>query len=83
MMKTYGLSIFGIAFEVALVIKKGRKYLNAFQERQKLTNTLSQFKTITEISEKDKTCAICFVEMQSAKKLQCGHLFHEDCIRYF
>eukprot|EP01022_Parablepharisma_sp_SALTPOND_P033519 TRINITY_DN88913_c1_g1_i1.p5 TRINITY_DN88913_c1_g1~~TRINITY_DN88913_c1_g1_i1.p5 ORF type:complete len:158 (-),score=8.18 TRINITY_DN88913_c1_g1_i1:376-849(-) len=81
MMETYGLSMFGITFEVALILKKGSKYIKAFQERSKLEKTLKKFKTVKEIPEKDKICAICFAEMTVGKQFLCGHIFHEDCIK--
>lgn len=29
----------------------------------------------------DTTCIICLEEMKIAKKLNCGHMFHQQCLR--
>ena len=81
MMNAYSLSVMGITFEIALILKKANKYMKAFQERAKLEKTLKQFKTVKEIPEKDKICAICFAEMTVGKQFICGHIFHEECIK--
>ncbi len=37
--------------------------------------------TPEELERNDRTCVICRDEMDAAKKLPCGHLFHADCLR--
>jgi E3 ubiquitin-protein ligase synoviolin len=37
--------------------------------------------TPEELESSDATCIICREEMTTAKKLQCGHLFHVHCLR--
>ncbi|KAJ4753187.1 RING/U-box superfamily protein [Rhynchospora pubera] len=37
--------------------------------------------TPEELEASDATCIICREEMTTAKKLQCGHLFHVHCLR--
>ncbi|KAM0831317.1 hypothetical protein ACQ4PT_065615 [Festuca glaucescens] len=37
--------------------------------------------TADELDVSDATCIICREEMTTAKKLLCGHLFHEHCLR--
>eukprot|EP00127_Corallochytrium_limacisporum_P002215 Clim_evm3s109 gene=Clim_evmTU3s109 len=34
-----------------------------------------------ELAKYDDSCAICRDNMQSAKKLPCGHMFHSSCLR--
>lgn len=29
----------------------------------------------------DTTCIICLEDMKVAKKLNCGHMFHQQCLR--
>ncbi len=43
MTNNYGLSITGVAFEIAMIVKKASKYMKAFQERARLTKTLKQY----------------------------------------
>ncbi len=91
MMQNYGLAVVGIAFEVLVIVRKAAKYTKAFQERAKLKQTLKRyygttsrhgrFQTVKQIPVKDRLCAICFAEMQAGKRLFCGHVFHEDCLR--
>ncbi|CAM6129663.1 unnamed protein product [Calypogeia fissa] len=42
-------------------------------------NTLLPDATLEELT-RDTTCIICLQEMSEAKKLPCGHLFHNDCL---
>ena len=37
--------------------------------------------TEEELNSTDRTCIICRDEMEAAKKLPCGHLFHFNCLR--
>ena len=55
--------------------------MKAFQERGRLSETLKHFRTVKDVPEKDKTCAICFADITEGKQFTCGHIFHEDCIR--
>ncbi|CAM6103668.1 unnamed protein product [Calypogeia fissa] len=42
-------------------------------------NILFPDATLEELT-RDTTCIICLQEMSEAKKLPCGHLFHNDCL---
>ena len=42
-MSVYSLSILAITFEIAIIISKANKYMQAFQERAKLDTTLKQY----------------------------------------
>uniref|UniRef100_A0A8C4Q336 E3 ubiquitin-protein ligase AMFR n=1 Tax=Eptatretus burgeri TaxID=7764 RepID=A0A8C4Q336_EPTBU len=37
--------------------------------------------TVEELAENNDDCAICWDSMQVARKLPCGHLFHNACLR--
>ncbi|XP_069496332.1 E3 ubiquitin-protein ligase AMFR [Ambystoma mexicanum] len=37
--------------------------------------------TLEELTANNDDCAICWDSMQSARKLPCGHLFHNSCLR--
>lgn len=44
-------------------------------------NDLFADATEEELNEGDRTCIICREEMQTAKKLACGHIFHARCLQ--
>lgn len=51
---------------------------------RKITSNMDErFPTATpeEINTGDATCIICREEMTTAKKLPCGHIFHEHCLK--
>lgn len=37
--------------------------------------------TIEELDTNSDNCAICWEKMDSARKLPCGHLFHNGCLQ--
>jgi len=37
--------------------------------------------TVEELDATDRVCIICREEMDSGKKLPCGHIFHFNCLR--
>nr|2LXH_C Chain C, E3 ubiquitin-protein ligase AMFR [Homo sapiens] len=37
--------------------------------------------TPEELAVNNDDCAICWDSMQAARKLPCGHLFHNSCLR--
>lgn len=44
-------------------------------------NDLFADATAEELAEGDRTCIICREEMEAAKKLACGHIFHARCLQ--
>ena len=60
--------------------RKGVKLLKNFKEFEKQKEFIRKLPTKRNIPENFKICPICFTEMKEAKKLNCGHLFHEDCL---
>lgn len=63
--------------EVQRRIKKHRNY------RRVVIDMESRFSPATaeELAANDDDCAICWDRMPSARKLPCGHLFHNSCLR--
>lgn len=37
--------------------------------------------TLEEINANDDDCAVCWEKLETARKLPCGHLFHNSCLR--
>jgi len=65
-----------------MVIGRGRKLLKKVKAQFYNHKLVGKLKTKTNIPDNLKTCNICLESMNEAKKLPCGHLFHENCIRY-
>nr|CAB3221434.1 E3 ubiquitin-protein ligase AMFR [Phallusia mammillata] len=51
--------------------------------RRVVANMEAQFPAATreEIAAHEDQCAICWDQMENARKLPCGHLFHSPCLR--
>jgi len=61
-----------------------RKKLAAFRRYRRLTANMNErFPDATEeeLEECNRTCIICRDQMQTGKKLPCGHIFHFYCLR--
>ncbi|XP_032891958.1 E3 ubiquitin-protein ligase AMFR isoform X1 [Amblyraja radiata] len=63
--------------EVQRRLKRHKNYLRV------VGNMEARFAAATpeELASNDDDCAICWDSMQSARKLPCGHLFHNSCLR--
>ncbi|CAN0270934.1 unnamed protein product [Lampetra fluviatilis] len=63
--------------EVQRRIRRHKNYL------QVVGNMEARFAAATpeELASNNDDCAICWDSMQSARKLPCGHLFHNACLR--
>ncbi|KAJ1083338.1 hypothetical protein NDU88_003497 [Pleurodeles waltl] len=63
--------------EVQRRIRRHKNYLRV------VGNMEARFAVATpeELSANNDDCAICWDSMQSARKLPCGHLFHNSCLR--
>lgn len=56
-----------------------KNFTNSFS----LISKLKKLKNIEEkdLIEIDSTCLICLNEMQTGKKISCGHIFHYNCLK--
>ncbi|XP_075906662.1 E3 ubiquitin-protein ligase AMFR-like [Nelusetta ayraudi] len=63
--------------EVQRRLRRHKNYLRV------INNMEARFAIATseELAANDDDCAICWDAMQSARKLPCGHLFHNSCLR--
>uniref|UniRef100_A0A3B3QFX2 E3 ubiquitin-protein ligase AMFR n=1 Tax=Paramormyrops kingsleyae TaxID=1676925 RepID=A0A3B3QFX2_9TELE len=63
--------------EVQRRIRRHKNYLRV------IDNMESRFAVATpeELATNNDDCAICWDSMQTARKLPCGHLFHNSCLR--
>ncbi|KPP74766.1 E3 ubiquitin-protein ligase AMFR-like, partial [Scleropages formosus] len=63
--------------EVQRRIQRHKNYLRV------IDNMESRFEVATpeELAANSDDCAICWDSMQAARKLPCGHLFHNSCLR--
>ena len=54
----------------------------SFYRGMKLTYKLKNLPDVTaeDLSESDKICLICYTEIETGKRLNCGHSFHYGCI---
>jgi len=67
------------------VFNRLRQKINAYMNYRKLAKAMdSVFPTVKraefETGEYDDICLICRDQMETGKKLPCGHVFHESCI---
>ncbi|KAM6441548.1 RING finger protein 145-like isoform 3-T3 [Liasis olivaceus] len=67
-------------FNVWLRAQSGWKSFLLRQEAAKKISFLPRA-TSRQLEEHDDLCAICFQEMALAVIMQCGHFFHEGCLR--
>uniref|UniRef100_A0A665SYW8 E3 ubiquitin-protein ligase AMFR n=1 Tax=Echeneis naucrates TaxID=173247 RepID=A0A665SYW8_ECHNA len=63
--------------EVQRRVRRHKNYLRV------ITNMEARFAVATaeELATNDDDCAICWDSMLTARKLPCGHLFHNSCLR--
>ncbi|XP_017877816.1 E3 ubiquitin-protein ligase AMFR-like [Ceratina calcarata] len=64
-------------YEIQRKITKHRNYLAVLNHMEQNYPMASQ----DELSENPNTCAICWEKMETARKLPCGHLFHNSCLQ--
>ncbi|XP_060601154.1 E3 ubiquitin-protein ligase AMFR-like [Ruditapes philippinarum] len=64
-------------YEVKRRIKRHKNY------RRVIKNMEERFSmaTVEELNNNDDDCAVCWEKMETARKLPCGHLFHNSCLR--
>uniref|UniRef100_A0A4D5R9Y2 E3 ubiquitin-protein ligase AMFR n=1 Tax=Scolopendra viridis TaxID=118503 RepID=A0A4D5R9Y2_SCOVI len=64
-------------YEMKRRIKKHKNYLRVVRHMEKsYPMALAE-----ELENNSDDCAICWDKMESARKLPCGHLFHNSCLR--
>ncbi|XP_076120743.1 E3 ubiquitin-protein ligase AMFR isoform X1 [Alosa pseudoharengus] len=63
--------------EIQRRIRRHKNYLRVIDNME----TRFAVATIEEIVANNDDCAICWDSMTSARKLPCGHLFHNSCLR--
>eukprot|EP01022_Parablepharisma_sp_SALTPOND_P010209 TRINITY_DN141_c1_g1_i1.p2 TRINITY_DN141_c1_g1~~TRINITY_DN141_c1_g1_i1.p2 ORF type:complete len:484 (+),score=14.65 TRINITY_DN141_c1_g1_i1:382-1833(+) len=81
----YVLASFTIAFFgtscIITIISKGWNLLTEYKEFKKFERTIRV--TMQEYSfeeGKEEDCGICMEKMKTARKLRCGHCFHQFCL---
>ncbi|XP_053401749.1 E3 ubiquitin-protein ligase AMFR-like [Mercenaria mercenaria] len=64
-------------YEFKRRIKRHKNY------RRVVKNMEERFSMATpeELNSNDDDCAVCWEKMETARKLPCGHLFHNSCLR--
>ena len=79
----YGIPLFMIR-EVYITLYHLHDRVRKFILYRKITRNMNErFPDAlpSELEEGDRTCIVCRDEMESGKKLPCGHIFHLHCIR--
>lgn len=66
-----------LANEIQRKFKKHRNYLWVQNHMEKSYPLASQ----DDLSQNCDNCAICWEKMETARKLPCGHLFHNSCLQ--
>ncbi|KAG7202775.1 hypothetical protein KM043_009943 [Ampulex compressa] len=64
-------------YEIQRRITRHRNYLAVLNHMEQNYPMASQ----DELAENSDNCAICWEKMESARKLSCGHLFHNACLQ--
>ncbi|XP_054162781.1 E3 ubiquitin-protein ligase AMFR-like [Oppia nitens] len=64
-------------YEINRRIRKHKNYLQVVR----LMESNFPMATNEELEKNNDDCAICWDRMESARKLPCGHLFHNSCLR--
>jgi Ring finger domain len=61
------------------------KYFSGYLESRKLLSKVNNFPdaTIEEIHKANDKCIFCLDHLASAKRINCGHLFHYKCLRSY
>ncbi|XP_060923813.1 E3 ubiquitin-protein ligase AMFR-like isoform X2 [Limanda limanda] len=63
--------------EVQRRVRRHKNYLRVINNME----AMFAVATAEELTANDDDCAICWDTMQTARKLPCGHLFHNSCLR--
>uniref|UniRef100_A0A182FG09 E3 ubiquitin-protein ligase AMFR n=1 Tax=Anopheles albimanus TaxID=7167 RepID=A0A182FG09_ANOAL len=63
--------------EIQRKIKKHRNYLWVLKHMEKSY----PLATADDLKQNSDNCAICWEKMETARKLPCGHLFHNSCLQ--
>ncbi|KAK0062620.1 E3 ubiquitin-protein ligase AMFR [Biomphalaria pfeifferi] len=64
-------------YEFQRRVKKHKNYLKVVKEMESKFSMATQ----EDLEQNSDDCAICWEKMESARKLPCGHLFHNSCLR--
>ncbi|KAI1280823.1 E3 ubiquitin-protein ligase AMFR [Halotydeus destructor] len=64
-------------YEIKRRIRKHKNYLQVVR----LMEANFPMATFEELEKNSDDCAICWDKMEAARKLPCGHLFHNSCLR--
>lgn len=64
-------------YEIQRRVKKHKNYLRVVKHME----ANYPMATADELEKNSDDCAICWDHMESARKLPCGHLFHNSCLR--
>ncbi|XP_040065060.1 LOW QUALITY PROTEIN: E3 ubiquitin-protein ligase AMFR [Ixodes scapularis] len=64
-------------YEIQRRVKKHKNYLRVVKHME----ANYPMATADELEKNSDDCAICWTHMESARKLPCGHLFHNSCLR--
>lgn len=64
-------------YEIKRRIRKHKNYLQVVR----LMEANFPMATLEELEKNCDDCAICWDRMEAARKLPCGHLFHNSCLR--
>lgn len=75
---------FHILRELYVTFTRFRRRCSDFWRYRRVVATMNDLfadATEEELDQGDRTCIICREEMQAAKKLACGHIFHARCLQ--
>lgn len=75
---------FHILRELYVTFSRFQRRCSDFWRYRRVVATMNDLfaeATEEELDQGDRTCIICREEMQSAKKLECGHIFHARCLQ--
>lgn len=75
---------FHILREVYVTFNRFQRRCSDFWRYRKVVATMNDLfedASEEELAAGDRTCIICREEMQTAKKLECGHMFHARCLQ--
>lgn len=72
-----GMKLHNLFYEIRRRLKKHRNYLQVVQLMESNFSMAQQ----EDLNNNSDDCAICWDKMDSARKLPCGHLFHNSCLR--
>lgn len=64
-------------YEIQRRVKKHKNYLRVVKHME----ANYPMATADELEKNSDDCAICWDHMEAARKLPCGHLFHNSCLR--